>query len=61
MKKLKILFVSALLVCNVAILTFNAKANVKPTPQAGIAGSINHIPTCHCPDDARSCYCDIKN
>ena len=60
MKKMKIFLIPALLLCNVAILTFTAKANIiPPAPVAGISGSINGVPTCHCPDDARSCYCDI--
>ena len=61
MKKIKLLSVIALVACNIVILSSKANANVaNPGITAGIAGSINHVPTCHCPDDAKSCYCDVK-
>jgi hypothetical protein len=58
-KKLKYLFVAAILAANVFL--FVNKASAKEggggSPVPGLKGSINGIFACHCPDDALTCYC----
>jgi len=61
MKRTKILIAVALIAANSFVLSFSSKAVELPgdTLKNGLKGTVNGIFTCHCPDDAKTCYCNI--
>lgn len=63
MKKVKILLAVGLLIVNVFVFSFSSYANeteVNSTLINGLKGTVNGVFTCHCPDDAKTCYCNIS-
>jgi len=59
MKTIKVLSIVGLLAFNLVLLSKPASAVENEGLVKGLKGSVNGVPTCHCPDDAKTCYCNI--
>jgi hypothetical protein len=62
MKKTKILLAIGLFAVNAFVFSFSSYAKEAAGDAVlknGLKGSINGVFTCHCPDDAKTCYCNI--
>lgn len=59
-KSKQILVAASLIAFNIVTFTtaFLSSFESEAAPVSGKSGSINGVPTCHCPDDATSCYCN---
>jgi hypothetical protein len=65
MKRMKILLATALFAANALVFSFSSYAKVVPPPPGelknGLKGSVNGVFTCHCPDDSKTCYCNVSS